>query len=551
MGIVASLIPVIEGIEISSAAGAVAGGIADAAGAGDAITGGIAEFVAGATEGVTVGDVTAAGAEALGSVLGATEEGLGELAVEGAAEGVGEASEGLTSGLTETGVALGESTTAALGSTLPEDVAFLGSESLMESTDELIAESLSELTNLPPEEKLEMESAIRSLAVKVKDNLTRQLFKRVVKKVALGYISAKVGQGILHAIVAGEHDIEGLTKGVIHDIKQLRGGRPGKSADSPFDRQRHPDSPFTPFIGPHGNTNPAVTPDDNETTPATTQAKKTWRVIQDVVESLSGGSFSLMGRNSSAEDEIIRVVETKIANLNFVDALLAKKLFGYVKKSKLFSTHHADFSQVFRTYTGVGIEFWEEFDQNLQRKVFYFKDETGAVFRYDAPPNLNSKTTFHGRWAGPRSYNDTLPVDLLDAYCMCHDTDYLGGYFNLLGDYKLMSRILHNLDKFSMYTRALALQTVIYFGSVGVVLGGLTNQTNVTPYSAGELHNDITVDLLTNPTPDEKRAFYADLSTEYRMGHYDYIASSGIGGTKTNQNRYLLQYFDNLSIEME
>lgn len=101
-------------------------------------------------------------------------------------------------------------------------------------------------------------------------------------------------------------------------------------------------------------------------------------------------------------------------------------------------------------------------------------DETGRVQYYLEHPGGLKIPPIHGVWVGPYSYNNSLPIDLFDTYAFYHDVDYHnGGFFDLNGDYKFISRLSQNMDRFPDHLKPMVKGTIIYFSTVGHTLASM------------------------------------------------------------------------------
>jgi len=99
---------------------------------------------------------------------------------------------------------------------------------------------------------------------------------------------------------------------------------------------------------------------------------------------------------------------------------------------------------------------------------------------------------------GPNSFNNALPVNLLDTIAMIHDTDYdNGGYFNPEADMRFISRCLQNLSRMGGSERLLAVNSSIWFATAGHVLSTYVHPHVVTfeairdKFSDDDLYNTI------------------------------------------------------------
>lgn len=162
--------------------------------------------------------------------------------------------------------------------------------------------------------------------------------------------------------------------------------------------------------------------------------------------------------------------------------------------------NNADYKAIAAVYNGKRIttqSVKEMIDPANGQKVFGAIDELGYTQLYRVNPNAFTITPLHGTWVGPNSPNNALPEDLFDTYCFYHDVDYHnGGWFNRTGDYKLISRLSQNLDRFPSYQLPLIFTTIRYFSTIGSVLSNVNSNVK-TPLTGplSNLSNVPTVDV--------------------------------------------------------
>ena len=180
---------------------------------------------------------------------------------------------------------------------------------------------------------------------------------------------------------------------------------------------------------------------------------------------------------------------------NVGDRVLGKSILNTIQSSEFFKSPEQQkrFDQIWKVYNGKGIQVWK-----YQGKLYY-KDETGFIGSYDGAINLKSTITAQGYiWLGPNSFNNALPVNLLDTIAMIHDTDYdNGGYFNPEADMRFISRCLQNLSRMGGSERLLAVNSSIWFATAGHVLSTYVHPHVVTfeairdKFSDDDLYNTI------------------------------------------------------------
>ena len=532
MGVVLS----IAGIEAGEAiAGLIAGGEAIAgstATAGEIISGATAaaEVIEGAT--ATAGEVITGLAEGLGvdtlsgsagTVSGAISSLAGIPAVSGA---ISETVSGLLEGITFSEIAssiIGEEGAGILSGFEQEAlVSTTISEAGLELTA-VTAEMEGELTSLVSKtvEQIGLGEAettgLNSIASRIKDNITFGLFKKILAKLAEGAITYEAGKEFM-ALVFGDDKKKSVV--VIQDNKVKL---------------------------------------NNDLSPFELATK-----IMDITNKVINGTKM---EGLKTEDEVIKEVENQFTHLNFADRIFSESLWGYIKKSVIFQSGHLElFNEILKVYNGKNMKVWEEYNPDTKRNNYFVQDETGLIEVYYKKPNPNSVTTFHGIFAGPWSYNNSLPIDIFDTFTCSHDISYQDGFFNLIGDMKLVSRCIQNLDQVDFKLRAMMLSTAKYFASAGITLSAMTGRTSkINKANVNLLEGDIFDKYKTKPENEPenefrlnvvsaKQDFYEEMGYLYQQNFIDYMLKQNISYENQeleNNNNYdnnLLADFDKIPI---
>jgi hypothetical protein len=155
-------------------------------------------------------------------------------------------------------------------------------------------------------------------------------------------------------------------------------------------------------------------------------------------------------------------------------------------------------------------------------KLFDLINEIGYTVQL-RPTKGFTLPTIYGNFVGPYSKNNTLPISLLDLYCAYHDFDYLThGFFDTVGDYKLLSRISQNFDRMIPEEKGPAKTALLWFStlgaSAGALIGSLPKNIHRVPstempqddiYYALDPAKSITIPI--NQYAAERTQFYADL----------------------------------------
>jgi hypothetical protein len=535
MGITASIVGIIEGTEI----------LVGAAEATEIITTGVesvetiatgSEIISETAEVTGIGEAISSATESLGvstlpEVVGTATEGVGSLA--GLPPGVGGALGETVSGLLS-GVTFSELASSILGPDAAGILSGFESEGIVTG---VLEESGIELTSVEAETQAEIntiiedtvesqslneseQTSLQRIGSKIKDNITFGLFKKVMKKFVEGVITYEITKQFMN-LVFGSGDSKDI---VVIDENKVKLNKD-----------------LTPFE----------------------LATKIMDVINKVTNTIK---FSRV----KSEQEMIDQVESQFKNLNFVDRVFTEALWKNIKGSPIFQSEHSElFEKIFKIYDGKDMKTWKEYNPQTKRDNYFIQDETGLIEVYIKPPNPNSKTTFHGVWAGPWSYNNSLSVDIFDLFTHSHDISYQDSFFNLVGDMKLISRCLHNLDNVDFKLRAMMLGTIKYFSTAGITLSALTGRTSkINKFDVNNLEGDIFDKYKSKSTPTEsdkefslnvssaKQEFYEEMSYLYKRNYLNFMLNQGISyedeqlENNNHQNDNLLNYFDNIEIEL-
>ena len=169
-----------------------------------------------------------------------------------------------------------------------------------------------------------------------------------------------------------------------------------------------------------------------------------------------------------------------------------------------------------------------------------------------------SLPTIWGNFVGPYSKNNRLPIDILDLFCAFHDKDYLDhGFFDTIGDYKLMSRISQNYDRISEEARPAAKVALLWFSTLGVSAGALIgslpkniSRVPVTDMPKDDIYYAMDPAKAIN-TPIEKymmdrTQWYAELENELKS----VSISSSVMTQYGSGNAYLAREFGNIMVEV-
>ncbi len=192
--------------------------------------------------------------------------------------------------------------------------------------------------------------------------------------------------------------------------------------------------------------------------------------------------------SQSSQQQIIPVIPPEYTDLS--------NQLGAFLSSKIPTTD--EYKQIASIYNGKGLKIFQRYDPVTQGLIFTLIDETGA--RFELPQTKGTTIPpIYGVFMGPNSPNNALPIDLdtaapLDEYCAFHDYDYLtNGFFDRIGDYKLVSRISQNYSLMTSAQKPYAKIAILYFSTLGHSISGLIG---TLPVSIDEVVSD-------QPTKDD------------------------------------------------
>lgn len=286
---------------------------------------------------------------------------------------------------------------------------------------------------------------------------------------------------------------------------------------------------------------------------------------------------------------------------NELHSTMSRSIYKMIRSSKFIKGEEVQkkFDDIYKVYDGRFQSFpYREKRSNLVTYV----DETGQKISYKGDEHPNSVTTFLGYWCGPLSYNNS-PVlwegrepepgkvarysgtGLLDSFCFAHDCDYdfrstgdigRGGWFNQIGDFILVSRILHTQHLMEYKERSLALMTVAWFSTLGTILNTYLHPLIVNfdvrdpvrtfesdeandlysilfPKKAKKQNYENKIVLTGTNTPSnedtqrERRLFYQGMHDKLREKQTDFLVRNGYAFKEKDMSSLLL-FFDNLKV---
>jgi hypothetical protein len=216
----------------------------------------------------------------------------------------------------------------------------------------------------------------------------------------------------------------------------------------------------------------------------------------------------------------------------------------YQKNSQIYNGRNLAFQNVLETINPDGT------------KDYSAKDELGITYTWFGKWNNHQVVSpIWGTWTGINSPNNAKPISLLDLFAMFHDIDYkLYGSFNQTADYKLISRVYNNLDRFGTQEKQIALTTIKYFSTIG---SAARMYTGIKGDGVLTLDDSILPHFIEHVPEDPKD--YQEMKTHFVDGMIEGIIHESIntGLPSVNiphssyNNKSILSIIDNLEIMLE
>ena len=244
----------------------------------------------------------------------------------------------------------------------------------------------------------------------------------------------------------------------------------------------------------------------------------------------------------------ITSVLTKVAGNNPLLSYLVPSVIDF--QSKLTMPTNERYLEIARVYNGKNLtheNVLETINPDGTRD-YSAKDETGQVFTWFGKWNTHKVVpTIWGTYVGINSPNNTKPVSLIDLFAFFHDTDYkLYGFANETADYKFLSRIYNNLDRFGQQEKEIALIAARYFSTVGIAARAYAgnNTTELSPIKDSFV--PMITDVPKEPVQQE------ELRKEFTDGMIEgIIAETHSTSPFATSNNRILNLIDNLEISLE
>ncbi len=198
-----------------------------------------------------------------------------------------------------------------------------------------------------------------------------------------------------------------------------------------------------------------------------------------------------------------------------------------------------------------------KYDRVTEGLIFTLKDEVGAIVQLKQNKG-KVIPALYGIFVGPYSPNNAPPVSLLDLFAAFHDYDYsVNGFFDQIGDYKLISRCSQNYSRMDNSEKPYAKITILYFSTLGHTASSLLGSlpTNIgTVVSDQDTKDDIfpvvSPESISLP-PDQyniaRTHFYHDLEDQLEL---ESASSSIMAVYGNNNNKFLSQEFGNINVQL-
>lgn len=241
----------------------------------------------------------------------------------------------------------------------------------------------------------------------------------------------------------------------------------------------------------------------NQFTSRAEQINKVKKITQDLASFLT--------------DDMIKALEQDITTKTYEDLItdfdtshyLSEPILEYTLNNDItnYLANDEQYKQISQIYNGRKIVkesvFAEERKDGSGLRIFAGYEEDGNVAVYYEHGGIKIPTLVKDHiWTGPQSPNNGLPVDLLDTFSFYHDCTYQeNGWFDRLGDYKYVSRLTQNFDRFPVEQHEFIRIAIKYFSSIGTML---------SYYNQGQLGSD--QEKFKVPTEEEINQKYLDFN---------------------------------------
>lgn len=209
-----------------------------------------------------------------------------------------------------------------------------------------------------------------------------------------------------------------------------------------------------------------------------------------------------------------------------------------------------EFKRVYQVYNGKTLSAENNARQTTAPSDnYFFTDELGVEVMLPKTQGLTIPT-IHGSYYGPYSANNpenVKDITLVDLFSAFHDYDYSQQYFSRIGDYKYVSRLIQNFDRYSPEEAKYAKFAILYFSTLGQLINGLYGSLpdNVSQTVVPQLTVDDVYAKIGNPN-DPNYVF--DRTEFYNAIDNELSVSSSLMGQYSNAE--LIDAFGSIEIEL-
>lgn len=228
-------------------------------------------------------------------------------------------------------------------------------------------------------------------------------------------------------------------------------------------------------------------------------------------------------QSTSTNQEIVKDL---VGNDSSKLGIIQKLSNFYADKSV---SNSEEFKKIYEIYTGVG---FEPRNVIMSENKFIYKfdmiDEVGSRIHLEQDKNAYTLPSVISGYvfAGPKSRNNSLPINVPDTAFLAHDADYgTLGYFHWEADQKLISRLLQRRASWPVKDVKAINNTIVYFSTLGASLAKLKGSiTSPTSVSVDSVTDDIFP--VANPDAFEERSTDPEVYASLRSDFYTQLEGS-------------------------
>jgi hypothetical protein len=192
------------------------------------------------------------------------------------------------------------------------------------------------------------------------------------------------------------------------------------------------------------------------------------------------------------------------------------------------------YKQIASVYNGKNItlegNFFPRYGPNNKFVGLTIIDETNKRLELNVNKGLVIPALY-GVYLGPHSPNNSIPVDLLDAFCSMHDEAYAhGGYLDSLeADYQLISRISQNFNRLSPNSKPWARWAILYFSTSSMLIHGIKGSFNKDPVVSPKddfFTTVISPDAGISDSGVARETFFNEFEKEISVAHSSVVSNN-------------------------